>query len=109
MSNRVWPRTATILTLAVLLLLPGVASAAPSSFGPARLASPSQMLLQAWSFLASFWGEAGCRLDPDGAGVQSFVDVGCSLDPSGTGCAQDRPSTDVGCSLDPDGRCAVSR
>jgi hypothetical protein len=109
MPNRVWPRTATSLTLAVLLLLPGAASAAPSFFGPARLANPSQMLLQAWSFLASFWGKAGCSLDPDGAGGKSLIDEGCSLDPSGTSCAQDRPSTDEGCSLDPDGRCANAR
>jgi hypothetical protein len=109
MSNRVWPRTATILTLAVLLLLPGAASAAPSFFGPARLASPSQMLLQAWSFLTSFWGESGCRLDPNGAGGKSFIDEGCSLDPSGAGCVQDQPLSDNGCSLDPDGRCADAR
>jgi hypothetical protein len=132
MPNRVWPRTATILTLAVLLLLPGGASAAPSFSGPARLASPSQILFQGWSFLTSFWGESGCRLDPNGAcvsssldngcsldpsgngcrldpngaGGQSFVDAGCSLDPSGAGCVQDHPFSDNGCRLDPDGRCA---
>jgi hypothetical protein len=93
------------------------------------------MLLQAWSFLTSFWGENGCRLDPNGAcvnsnlevgcsldpsgngcsldpngaGGQSFVDEGCSLDPNGVGCVQDHPFGDNGCSLDPDGRCADSR
>lgn len=106
MPNRVWPRTATILTLAVLLLLPGAASAAPSFFGPARLASPSRILSQAWSVLTSFWGEIGCRLDPNGACVSSSLDAGCSLDPSGAGCVQDHPFSDIGCSLDPDGHCA---
>lgn len=135
MPNRVWPRTATVLALAVLLLLPGAVSAAPSFSGPARLANPSQILVQAWSFLTSFWEEIGCSLDPSGACVgssldngcrldpngngcsldpdgrygQSFVDEGCSLDPSGAGCAQNHLSSDEGCSLDPDGRCSDSR
>jgi hypothetical protein len=115
MSNRFWPRTTTMLTLAVLLLLPGAASAAPSFFGPARLTSPSQILLQAWSFLTSFWGESGCRLDPNGACVSSNLDNGCRLDPSGNGCSLDpdgargQSFVDAGCSLDPDGSCADSR
>jgi len=80
------------LLLAVTLLVPCVASAAPRS--PVELPTASPALKQRfWNLLTGLWAEAGCILDPSGGSCvvaqstapapPAFLDEGCGLDPSG--------------------------
>lgn len=97
-------RTAALALLAVLLLVPGAASAAP------RSSSPS-FLPQLWSLLAAFWPDAGCLIDPNGLCKATVtVDEGCGIDPDGRckGTASALPATiDEGCGIDPSGNCTT--
>jgi len=97
-------RTAVFVLLAVLLFVPGAASAAP------RSASPG-FLPQLWSLLAALWPDAGCLIDPSGL-CKNTADEGCGIDPDGRckGTPAAAPvlpaSADEGCLIDPSGRCA---
>jgi len=79
-------RTAVFVLLAVLLLVPGAASAAP------RSASPG-FLPRLWSLLVALWPDAGCLIDPSGLckgtpaaapALPASADAGCGIDPSGS-------------------------
>lgn len=103
-------RTAALVLLAAILLLPGAASATP------RSASPS-LVPRLWSLLATIWPDAGCLIDPNGIckGTTSTLpvsmDEGCLIDPNGRckGTPVAAPVLPVslheGCGIDPDGRC----
>jgi hypothetical protein len=77
-------RTAVLVLLAAVLLVPGAASAAP------RSASPS-FLPRLWSLLtAIIWPDEGCGIDPDGrckgataSTLPASADEGCLIDPNG--------------------------
>ena len=103
-------RTAVLMLLTVVLLVPGAASAAPRSISPS-------FLPRVWSLLEALWPAAGCLIDPSGlckgttSAMPATVDEGCGIDPSGRckGSPASVPSlpasTDEGCGIDPNGRC----
>jgi hypothetical protein len=70
MSSTFPRRTLAILTLAALVCLPSLTLAAPLGHSPAatRSALTGQgVFARIWSFLQSFWGEAGMMIDPNGS------------------------------------------
>lgn len=89
-------RTLVLLLAATLATSWASAAGSKAPAAPRATAAVQQdFLSRAWSLLASFWGEEGCHIDPNGR---------CA-----TGAAQPVPPrvhTDTGCNIDPDGRCA---
>lgn len=85
-------RTLVLLVLCVLLVSPGLSTAAPRSgsrVAPVTTTSMGDLLGWLRSSLASLWSKAGCQVDPDGRCLNGLATT----------------PTDNGCQVDPNGRC----
>ncbi|HBL28752.1 MAG TPA: hypothetical protein DD490_18105 [Acidobacteria bacterium] len=109
MARKLLSLVLATLVLAVLVLTPAAAQAAPLR-GEGPLAG---VLEQFTAWIIALAGELGCGADPNGGCTGQTtptppaegLDNRCALDPSGACLDQGTPADqiDIGCSLDPSG------